>query len=228
MKILLFRLEGFLQSWGEHSSWTNRDTAYIPTKSGIIGILSSCLGYHRNDSRIKALNDALSIGIRVDRQGEVIRDYHTVQGSVEIGPNRTGFKNAQRKIRLGGNTIVSNRYYLEDASFLVAVAGEESLLKQVDKAMCHPMHVAFLGRKACLPSVPLIPIMKEYESLEDALKCEAVCDRNDGTVLPAEFDYGTDAGKTYGYRTDAVQSFANRTFNTRKVIRKNIKVETEA
>lgn len=38
MKILLLRLEGLLQSWGEHSRWDHRDSSDMPTKSGVIGL----------------------------------------------------------------------------------------------------------------------------------------------------------------------------------------------
>ena len=37
MKLLILRLEGALQSWGERSHWDHRDTANFPTKSGVVG-----------------------------------------------------------------------------------------------------------------------------------------------------------------------------------------------
>lgn len=36
-KMLMLRLEGVLQSWGEHSRFDSRDSASMPTKSGVVG-----------------------------------------------------------------------------------------------------------------------------------------------------------------------------------------------
>ena len=76
--ILLFRLEGPLQSWGERSKGDYRDTADFPSKSGIVGLLSCALGLEREDPEIAELNRQLSVIVRADRTGELITDYHTV------------------------------------------------------------------------------------------------------------------------------------------------------
>src|SRR5690554_4641662 len=79
--VLLLRLEGPLQSWGTRARWDVRDTAREPTRSGIIGLLAAALGYGRGDPRIvDDLEGGLEIGVRVEREGEVLDDYHTVTG----------------------------------------------------------------------------------------------------------------------------------------------------
>ena len=47
MKIMLLRLEGVLQSWGERSRWDHRDTSDMPTKSALIGLLGCAMGYFK-------------------------------------------------------------------------------------------------------------------------------------------------------------------------------------
>ena len=46
--VLVLRLEGPLQSWGERSRWDVRETADRPTKSAVIGLLGAALGLKRN------------------------------------------------------------------------------------------------------------------------------------------------------------------------------------
>ena len=69
--ILLLRLEGPLQSWGERARWDFRDTAPFPTKSAVVGILACAMGLQRESAEIVDMNDALRMAIRADRAGRV-------------------------------------------------------------------------------------------------------------------------------------------------------------
>lgn len=161
--ILLLRLEGALQSWGEYAKWDIRDTAVLPTKSGIIGLLACALGWERGDTRITDLYDRIQIAVRADRAGERMTDYHTVTGS----PLRT----AEGKPRSGGNTLISHRQYLQDASFLVAVQAEEQTIQQLAQALRSPKWCMYLGRKSCVPSRPILEgITDQYTDLLDAVQ----------------------------------------------------------
>jgi len=51
--------------------------------------------------------------------------------------------------------VVSPRYYLSDAVFLVGLEGERALLEVIHAALRHPVWPLALGRKACPPSVPV-------------------------------------------------------------------------
>ena len=75
---LVLRLEGPLQSWGERSHWDYRDTALMPTKSGIVGLIASAFGWGRGDSRIPELAASFDMAIRADRPGELMVDFHTI------------------------------------------------------------------------------------------------------------------------------------------------------
>ncbi len=162
--ILLMRLEGPLQSWGLRSQWDERDTSLIPSKSGIIGLLACALGYKRNDKNIELeLSEQLKIGIRIDKQGKIIKDFHTILGRP--------FTIADGKH--DDRTIVSNRYFIEDGSFLVAIAGEKDLLEKLKKALCNPVWPLYLGRKSCIPTKPIFDkLTNQYNKFEEAFEQE--------------------------------------------------------
>jgi CRISPR system Cascade subunit CasD len=144
MSTLLLRLSGPMQSWGTQSKFDVRDTGYEPSKSGVIGLICAALGRPRY-APIADLA-GLMMGVRVDRQGVLKRDYHTagkggyyrVSGSVE-------------RVKL----IVSSRYYLADAVFLVGLEGEQALLEDIHDALRDPVWMLYLGRKAFVPGEPV-------------------------------------------------------------------------
>ncbi len=143
MSTLLLRLAGPMQSWGTQSRFSVRDAGSEPSKSGVIGLLCAALGRGREES----VSDlaALTMGVRVDRGGVVRRDYHTAGAGY-------GVRTAEDK---PGGTVVSNRYYLADACFLVGLEGPRDLLEQLDAALLKPRWPLYLGRKAYVPSVPI-------------------------------------------------------------------------
>lgn len=163
--ILVLRLDGVLQSWGEHSKWDYRDSASMPTKSGIIGLLGCAIGLERNDSQLHELAKQLKIAIRADRAGVELSDFHTVRSRHLL--------NAKGKLR--GNigeysTLVTNRIYLQDAFFTVAIAGDQGLLEKLAGALRYPKWPIYLGRKSCVPSRPVYDgITTEYADLQEAI-----------------------------------------------------------
>lgn len=146
MWTVLLRLEAPLQSWGLESRFTERDTALEPTKSGVVGLAGCALGMSRDDQDWLAKLAALSMAVRVDRQGTILRDFHTAGAGERL-------HTASGKSKKG--PVVSNRYYLSDASFLVALGGEKELTGAIYEALGRPRWPLFLGRKACAPSAPV-------------------------------------------------------------------------
>ena len=171
MRLLILRLEGPLQSWGERSKWDNRDSALTPTKSGVLGIVACCMGVPRDDPRLLELHEKLRVAVRVDMPGRIGVDYHTVSSE--------SLMNAEGKAQ--DRTIVSFRQYLQDASFLVIISSEDSeLLGRVEYALKHPKWAAYLGRKSCVPTRPLIPcVTDEFDSISEALESWPLAERAD-------------------------------------------------
>ena len=158
MPTLLLRLQGPMQSWGTTSRFDERDTQLEPSKSGVLGLICAALGRDRSES----VDDlaALQMGVRVDREGVVLRDYQTA----------TGIVNAAGKVDMK-RTVVSPRDYLSDAAFLVGFEGERSLLDQIHQALKTPHWPLSLGRKGCLPSPPVyLPDGVRDSALLEALR----------------------------------------------------------
>ncbi|MET8702927.1 type I-E CRISPR-associated protein Cas5/CasD [Kitasatospora sp. NPDC004723] len=76
--VLLARLAAPVQAWGVGSRFERRDTQPHPTKSGFVGMVAAALGRDRTD-RIDDLA-ALRFGVRADRSGTPVHDYHIVGG----------------------------------------------------------------------------------------------------------------------------------------------------
>ncbi len=164
--ILVLRLEGLLQSWGEHSKWSYRDSASMPTKSGVIGLIGCAMGLERSDEKLRALSDTLQMAVRADRPGREVMDFQTVQSRAFL--NAEG-KNLAKK---GGyHTIITYRTYLQDAFFTVVLTGKEQCLYKIADAFLHPKWPIYLGRKSCVPSRPVCDgITEKYSSLSEAIR----------------------------------------------------------
>lgn len=187
--VLLLRLEGVWQSWGERSRWDLRDTGREPTKSGIIGLLGCALGYPRNDPRLENELDAgIRFGVRVESAGRIVQDYQTITDFLPTADGSykyNGVSTIKSLNKLIGNinvkpaTIISPRYYLEDASFLVALEerdGFDGLIDNIKDALLKPKWPIFLGRKMCVPTRPVYDSSDQqstkgtlYTDIEDAL-----------------------------------------------------------
>lgn len=149
MSVLLLRLSGPMQSWGLSSRFTERDTAREPTKSGVIGLLCAALGKPREERAgdgFPALAElsALCMGVRVDHEGLVRRDFHTAGGGAWPGRREYGVAKASGE---KPDTVVSNRYFLADAVFLVALQGDGRLVGRLAEAVSAPAWPLYLGRK---------------------------------------------------------------------------------
>src|SRR5581483_8791529 len=160
MTTLLLRLAGPMQSWGTQSRFRNRDTGLEPSRSGVIGLLCAALGRPRSAPLDDLGPDRLRMAVRVDRPGYIARDYHT---AFEEGRNGEG----------SGDCVPSDRYYLADADFLVALGGDDvALLKELHGALARPRWQLSLGRKSFVPgcSVWLPDGLRTEGALLDTLK----------------------------------------------------------
>lgn len=144
MPTLLLRLIGPMQSWGTTSRFDERDTQLEPSKSGVVGLLACALGRDRSEP----IDDlaSLRMGVRVDREGVLMRDFQTATGVLIAADGKPDRE----------RTVVSPRFYLSDAAFLVGMEGGDiDLLHQLRRALERPRWPLSLGRKAFAPSVPV-------------------------------------------------------------------------
>lgn len=163
--MLFLRLEGPLQSWGERAHWSVRDTAPEPTKSGVVGLLACALGLSTDDE-LRSLSAQVRLAVRCDRPGESLRDYHTVVGGFMTGEGKIKINSKSKK----PETVVSERFYLCDASFLAVVRADPVVIARLAAAVQAPVWPVYLGRKSCPPSLPVYEGVGDYPSLEAALE----------------------------------------------------------
>lgn len=203
MTTLLLRFEGPMQSWGTQSRFRDRDTGMEPSKSGTIGLLCAALGRTRE----QPVDDLarLRLGVRVDRPGTLRMDFQTA------GANYPRFN--QRGRQIGWTTgILSPRYFLADASFLVGLEGDVGLLRELDAALTAPHWQLCLGRKAFPPGRTVrLPDGLREEGLVVSLRLYPCASGESRVKLVVDDPGGSEV------RTDVPMSFAERRFATRRV-----------
>lgn len=161
MPVLLLRLNGIMQSWGTDSRFLVRATGREPSKSGVIGLICAAMGRARDED----IGDlaALKMGVREDFPGMLRSDYQTALGERGFIRRSDGGKRDQ--------AVVSQRYYLNGADFLVGLEGERDLLEAADRSLTEPKWHLSLGRKSYVPLVPIaIPDALSDGRLKDILE----------------------------------------------------------
>lgn len=164
------RLEGPLQSWGTQGRFDTRDTDTEPSKSGVLGLVGAAMGVARADLAALAALRGLAFAVRVDREGTLLRDFHTVGGGTFRGDRDYAVWNA-------GSTAPTKRFYLADAIFTVALGGDDhALVERIDAALASPRWPIFFGRKHCVPSRP--PRMGVVDAaVEEAVRTAPLAER---------------------------------------------------
>ena len=163
---LALRLFGPMQSWGTESRFNRRDTALLPSKSALAGLICAALGAPRGSRReaaaLRALQAMPLLAVAVPRflpghggaQGNAaargrplirrrLEDFHTVLGT----------KTAEGKKR--ADAVLTSRQYLQDAAYLALLSGPASELQGMAEALRNPVWGLWLGRKSCIPSRPV-------------------------------------------------------------------------
>jgi CRISPR system Cascade subunit CasD len=185
---LAFLLDSPLQSWGESSRFNRRGTGPHPTKSGIVALLACARGIDKNakdeTELLASLADFRLTTVllprieynwrgeaRTDKDGKLrshrplrFTDYHTIGG---------GFDDKREPLRkprkAGGgvfDTVQTWRDYLLDSRFAIFLQGDSAELEACVADFQNPRWGLWLGRKSCIPSVPILPEL--YSDLHSA------------------------------------------------------------
>jgi len=154
-------------------------TRPFPARSMITGLLGNALGYdHRDVTPLQALQERLWFATRCDRTASPLIDYQTVDlgqpAMRETGWTTEGTVETRGGGKAKTGTHERHRHYLADAIYTVAVtlrpAEVEPTIETIATALAEPARPLFLGRKCCIPSVPLILAKVEATSLVGALR----------------------------------------------------------
>lgn len=152
MSVLTLRLASPLQSWGASSRFTRRTTESAPTKSGILGLLAAAQGRRRSDSIEDLLT--LTLAVRVDQPGVLLRDFHTAHHQVT-----------------GTSMPLTDRFYWSDAVFVAFIGGPEPVLKGLHEALRDPRYPLYFGRRSCVPEGRISLGVDEGEIQEALTAC---------------------------------------------------------
>lgn len=160
-RFLILRLDGAMQAWGTHTFEDFRPSNLFPTRSGLLGLLSACLGIDRRDhAGLEQLAGSVEFTVRVDRN--VLRpeaEEPTPKAVVRLSDFHTVL--AARKVdgSVNKNPVVSRREYLFDAAFTVVIRERNNAsikLEAIATALRRPVFTPFLGRRSCPLARPLL------------------------------------------------------------------------
>jgi CRISPR system Cascade subunit CasD len=208
MSTLLLRMAGPMQSWGIDAKFERRTTGREPSRSGVMGLCAAAMGIRRDaDAQMRAISAALRFGVRVDKPGSLLCDFHTAL--------KDKFP------------YVTYRYYLADAAFLVGLEGEDALIESLEAALRAPAFPLFLGRRCCPPEGKLVLGIRETD-LETALREESLlCE----SMRAEDLRLVLDAGEQHsGYLLrDQPLSFnsIHRKFSFRRVHEETLKLQAK-
>lgn len=196
MKTILLKFGGPMQSWGTSSHFETRNTDYYPSKSAVIGVIAASFGYSRDEDDIIRELNKLDFAVRVDQVGLLKKDYQTARRLKKDEP------------------YVTNRYYLEDAIFVVAISNyDDKWIEEIYAALKNPYFQQFMGRRSCPVQPDFVIDMVETGAIEALQNLEWQASdwykkRNKNYVadIYADKDLLPDSG--YTIRNDRVSSFS--------------------
>lgn len=202
VKTILLKFSAPLQAYGTSSHFETRHTDYYPSKSAVIGMIAGSLGYRRDETeKIKRLKD-INFAVRVDQEGTLLRDYHTA-----------------KKYKANGDferTYVTNRYYLQDAIFVVGISSEDDgLMAEIEEGLKYPYFQNFLGKRSLPPTADYILGVSDKELIEALSETKWQASdwykkkNKNTTKISIYADSHLVNSKTNTLRKDDFQSFSN-------------------
>lgn len=198
MKTILLKFGGPMQSWGTSSHFETRNTDYYPSKSAVIGVIAAGFGYSRDEDDIIRELNKLDFVVRVDQVGLLKKDYQTARRLKKDEP------------------YVTNRYYLEDAIFVVAISNDDDKwIEEIYTAIKNPYFQPFMGRRSCPVQPDFVIDMVETGAIEALQNLEWQAsdwykkrNRNYVADIYADKDLLPESG--YTMRNDRVISFSQK------------------
>lgn len=186
---LVFQLYGPMASWGDIAVGETRPSAFIPSKSAILGLIAAALGIKRPDTvctveerrELEDTHNRIACGygmaVRVNMLGAPLQDYHTSEV-----PHGSGYATRRDEIQAilcqkkSGvqfkGTILSQREYRQDAFCAVAIwerLESPYALHDLKNLLLEPGFTLYLGRKSCPLALPLNPKVVSEKNIEEAL-----------------------------------------------------------
>lgn len=164
MNYIKICLSGVLQYFCNTSSTSLKKTyttSMTPTKTSIVGLISSALGYDRDSDDVKVLSDRITVKYETIQEPTILSDFQTVRPlksqqycmSKEYRKH-SSFVNYAGKSK--NEAIIKSIQYLQDGEFEVYVGGSDELLKDIYDALRNPTYALFIGKRSCIPNKPFV------------------------------------------------------------------------
>ena len=155
---LILKTEG-MSAYGLQTFDIHRRVSQFPTRSAIMGLLGAAKGIPRSQHQaLFELSEQLHIAVQVNKSGEKIVDYHTVQN----------FRSPFGKIQTG--TKPTYREYWCDSEYTFAISAQQSVISDLTMAVKSPVFTLYQGRKSCPLTRPLFETVCEESNPANALK----------------------------------------------------------
>lgn len=244
---LAILLDAPLQAWGSSSRFQRRETEAFPVKSALVGLLAAALRIDKHDDdeaerlaplaalrttvyRLPKIKPYDLRGTPLDVQRLV--DFHTIgggypdtpEGKLNVSPVAAKSKSGALQWRSPEKrTVATRRAYLTDARFAAVFTGDGDTILTVAAALADPAWGVWLGRKACVPALPLSPSVAPTPDAALAGLLALLAEWEEGDALdPASLDCWeepetTDPAEGDFFLHDTPLSFKDRTFAARPV-----------
>jgi len=192
---LVMRWDAPLVSFGAPAVDNHGVIQRVPALSMLAGLVANALGYDHADAETTTrLQERLCFGARCDVAGTRLTDFHTVYlGHAHLAAGWTTHGTPEG--RAGANseeTHIRYRDYFVDAAYTLVVAldpaDESPTLDEVERALREPERPLFIGRKCCLPSVPMAAGRVEAASIREALERAPLPPERARTLKEGPFD----------------------------------------
>ncbi len=179
MDILILRFDAPLMSFGGVMVDQHGFIDRFPGLSFLTGLLGNALGFsHANSSDLNSLQSRIEYAARWDVTPEKIVDYHTVDLGQEKMKSAGWTTRGTPEHRTGGpaarlGTHQRYRHYWANGVMTLAVSlstEDTPSIKDLSLALAEPARPLFLGRKTCIPSVPILMTEVSETNVFEALK----------------------------------------------------------
>lgn len=176
MKYLKLTINAPLMSFGDSASqYQNvRDTATIPTKSMIVGMVACAMGIDRKDNKVEDLSRSIIVkATTINKNATLWRDYQNAH--IKEFDNRGHYGSRNDK------NIQRWKTYIANGKYIVFIGCEDdSLLEKIYFSLKRPYWPLFVGRRCCTLSSSVVSdsfvvfdeasIYKEVESFNDEME----------------------------------------------------------
>jgi CRISPR system Cascade subunit CasD len=208
MRAIVIRFDAPLVSFGAPAVDQHGVVQAFPALSMLTGLVANALGWdHRDVSRLEELQERLRYAARIDRRGEALVDYQTVDlGADWMLAEKAGWTTRGRIASRGGDSSNATgihqrfRHYRADSLHTVVLTVSDDgtpTLDEIAASLHEPERPIFIGRKCCLPAAPLLMEVKEGQSLVGMLASIPRPRRSDSGPLPTSWWDGDEASAAH-------------------------------